>query len=196
VIKMPDIAIEVRGLSKQFGDVTALDGLDLKVQAGTVFGLLGPNGAGKSTLVRILATLVQPTAGRAAVLGHDVVGEPLAVRRRIGLAGQFAAVDGELTGRENSRSDSSGSSRSCSRPRRSCRPRRCRRSSLEVFELVETTADHVRRAHQVQRLLAAKHQRGRKVPDLLLTPTGLKTATATKTVTITASKAKPKHPRA
>jgi daunorubicin resistance ABC transporter ATP-binding subunit len=94
-------AIEVRALRKRFGDVTALDGLDLDIEAGTVFGLLGPNGAGKTTLVRILATLLQPTSGRATVLGHDVVGEPLAVRRRIGLAGQFAAVDEELTGREN-----------------------------------------------------------------------------------------------
>jgi daunorubicin resistance ABC transporter ATP-binding subunit len=66
-----------------------------------VYGLLGPNGAGKTTLVRVLATLLRPTAGRAAVLGHEVVAEPLAVRRRIGLAGQFAAVDEELTGREN-----------------------------------------------------------------------------------------------
>jgi daunorubicin resistance ABC transporter ATP-binding subunit len=94
-------AVEVHGLVKSFGEVVALDGLDLRVDAGTVFGLLGPNGAGKTTLVRILATLLEPTAGRAAVLGRDVVGEPLAVRRRIGLAGQFAAVDAELTGREN-----------------------------------------------------------------------------------------------
>ncbi|MFZ1996167.1 MAG: ATP-binding cassette domain-containing protein [Solirubrobacteraceae bacterium] len=94
-------AIEVRDLRRQFGDVTALDGLELDVSAGTVFGLLGPNGAGKTTLVRILATLLEPTSGEARVLGHDVVRESLAVRRRIGLAGQFAAVDGELTGREN-----------------------------------------------------------------------------------------------
>jgi ABC-2 type transport system ATP-binding protein len=94
-------AIEVHGLGKRFGDVVALDDLDLVIEAGTVFGLLGPNGAGKTTLVRILATLLAPTAGRASVLGHDVVREPLAVRRRIGLAGQFAAVDDELTGREN-----------------------------------------------------------------------------------------------
>jgi ABC-2 type transport system ATP-binding protein len=94
-------AIEVHGVGKRFGDVLALDGLDLTVPAGTVFGLLGPNGAGKTTLVRILATLLVPSSGRASVLGHDVVGEPLAVRRRIGLAGQFAAVDEELTGREN-----------------------------------------------------------------------------------------------
>ena len=94
-------AIEAVGLMKSYGEVVALNGLDLRVEAGTVCGLLGPNGAGKTTLVRILATLLEPTAGRAAVLGHDVVGEALAVRRRIGLAGQFAAVDGELTGREN-----------------------------------------------------------------------------------------------
>ena len=94
-------AIRAEGVAHAFGDVVALDGLDLEVEAGTVFGLLGPNGAGKTTLVRVLATLLRPTAGRARVLGHDVVAEPLAVRRRIGLAGQFAAVDGELTGREN-----------------------------------------------------------------------------------------------
>jgi len=94
-------AIEVRGLGKRFGEVVALGGLDLTVPAGTVFGLLGPNGAGKTTLVRILATLLEPSGGRATVLGYEVVREPLAVQRRIGLAGQFAAVDGELTGREN-----------------------------------------------------------------------------------------------
>jgi ABC-2 type transport system ATP-binding protein len=98
---MNESAILVDGVRRTFGDVVALDGLDLRVEAGTVFGLLGPNGAGKTTLVRILATLLEPTAGRAFVLGHDVVAEPLAVRRRIGLAGQFAAVDLELTGREN-----------------------------------------------------------------------------------------------
>jgi daunorubicin resistance ABC transporter ATP-binding subunit len=94
-------AIRAEGVRQTFGDVVALDGLDLEVDAGTVFGLLGPNGAGKTTFVRILATLLRPTAGRASVLGYDVVAEPLAVRRRIGLAGQFAAVDEELTGREN-----------------------------------------------------------------------------------------------
>ena len=98
---MGTAAIEVQALGRRFGDVVALDGLDLSVERGTVFGLLGPNGAGKTTLVRILATLLSPTAGRAEVLGHDVSAEPLAVRRRIGLAGQFAAVDEELSGREN-----------------------------------------------------------------------------------------------
>ena len=94
-------AILAEGVGQTFGDVVALDGLDLRVEAGTVFGLLGPNGAGKTTLVRVLSTLLRPTAGRASVLGYDVVADSLAVRRRIGLAGQFAAVDGELTGREN-----------------------------------------------------------------------------------------------
>ena len=94
-------AIEVHDLGRTFGEVVALDRLNLEIDAGTVFGLLGPNGAGKTTLVRILSTLLEPTSGHAAVLGHDVVAEPLAVRRRIGLAGQFAAVDEELTGREN-----------------------------------------------------------------------------------------------
>ena len=94
-------AIEAYGVGKRFREVVALDGLDLTVPAGTVFGLLGPNGAGKTTLVPILATLLAPTSGRAVLLGYDVVRDPLAVRRRIGLAGQFAAVDEELTGREN-----------------------------------------------------------------------------------------------
>ena len=94
-------AIQAEGVHQTFGDVVALDGLDLTVEAGTVFGLLGPNGAGKTTLVEVLSTLLEPTGGCARILGHDVVAEPLAVRRRIGLAGQFAAVDEELTGREN-----------------------------------------------------------------------------------------------
>ena len=94
-------AIQAHDIHQTFGDVVALDGLDLEVEEGTVFGLLGPNGAGKTTLVKILSTLLLPTSGSASVLGHDVVAEPLAVRRRIGLAGQFAAVDEELTGREN-----------------------------------------------------------------------------------------------
>jgi ABC-2 type transport system ATP-binding protein len=97
----PLLAVEIANLRKSFGEITALNGIDLTIEAGTVFGLLGPNGAGKTTLVRIVATLLEPDAGTVAVLGHDVKREPLAVRRRIGLAGQFAAVDGELTGREN-----------------------------------------------------------------------------------------------
>ncbi|MDP9295234.1 MAG: ATP-binding cassette domain-containing protein [Actinomycetota bacterium] len=96
-------AIVVEGLVKRFGEVVALDGIDLQVGQGTVFGLLGPNGAGKTTAVRVLATILRPDAGRAEVLGYDVVKQDDAVRRRIGLAGQNAAVDPNLTGRENLR---------------------------------------------------------------------------------------------
>jgi ABC-2 type transport system ATP-binding protein len=94
-------AARVEGVAKRFGATVALAGVDLQVPEGTVFGLLGPNGAGKTTLVRILATLLTPDAGRAEVLGHDVVHEPAAVRELLGLTGQFAAVDEILTGREN-----------------------------------------------------------------------------------------------
>jgi ABC-2 type transport system ATP-binding protein len=100
---MADGAIEVEGLKKRFGDVVALDGIDFSVPPRSIFGLLGPNGAGKTTAVRILATVLEPDEGRATVLGHDVAADPDAVRRRIGLAGQFAAVDANLTGRENLR---------------------------------------------------------------------------------------------
>jgi ABC-2 type transport system ATP-binding protein len=100
---MGDPAILVEQLTKRFGELAALDGVDLAVERRTVFGLLGPNGAGKTTAVRVLSTILQPDAGRAEVLGHDVVREPEAVRRRIGLAGQYAAVDANLTGRENLR---------------------------------------------------------------------------------------------
>jgi daunorubicin resistance ABC transporter ATP-binding subunit len=100
---MADVAIEVEGLKKRFGDVMALDGVDFSVPERSVFGLLGPNGAGKTTAIRILATVLEPDEGHALVLGHDVAREPDAVRRRIGLAGQFAAVDPNLTGRENRR---------------------------------------------------------------------------------------------
>ena len=100
---MEPIAIVVEDLAKSFGSVVALDGISLQVPAGSVLGLLGPNGAGKTTAVRVLTTLIQPDRGRASVLGHDVVEEAGAVRRSIGLAGQFAAVDGNLTGYENLR---------------------------------------------------------------------------------------------
>jgi ABC-2 type transport system ATP-binding protein len=95
--------VSVHGLRKRYGDVEALAGLDLAVAPGTVYGLLGPNGAGKSTVVRILSTLTRATAGRATVAGHDVAARPDAVREAIGLAGQHAAVDEKLTGRENLR---------------------------------------------------------------------------------------------
>jgi ABC-2 type transport system ATP-binding protein len=94
-------AILVEGLTKSFGEVRALRGIDLSVPRGTVLGVLGPNGAGKTTAVRILTTLLLPDGGRAVVEGHDVVREAAAVRRSIGLAGQAAAIQEELTGREN-----------------------------------------------------------------------------------------------
>ncbi|MGW2228955.1 ATP-binding cassette domain-containing protein [Streptomyces formicae] len=94
-------AIYAEGLVKTFGDVRALDGVDLDVPEGTVLGLLGPNGAGKTTAVRCLTTLLTPDSGRAVVAGIDVLKHPNEVRRSIGLSGQFAAVDEYLTGREN-----------------------------------------------------------------------------------------------
>src|SRR3954447_8214320 len=93
--------ITAEGLTRRFGSTTALDGFDLDVPAGTVQGLLGPNGAGKTTVVRILTTLLRPDAGRARVAGHDVVREADRVRSRIGLVGQQAAVDEQLSGRQN-----------------------------------------------------------------------------------------------
>ncbi|MDR5701279.1 ATP-binding cassette domain-containing protein [Agromyces aerolatus] len=97
----PALAIDVRGLGKRFGRASVLDGLDLVVPEGTVFALLGPNGSGKTTTINILTTLVRPDAGTASVAGHDVAREPDAVRERISLTGQQAAVDEVLTGREN-----------------------------------------------------------------------------------------------
>lgn len=100
---MSDAVIVVEGLIKRYGSLLALDGVDLSVSRGAVFGLLGPNGAGKTTAIRVLTTIIRPDGGRASVLGYDVVREAAAVRYRIGLAGQNAAVDGNLTGRENLR---------------------------------------------------------------------------------------------
>jgi ABC-2 type transport system ATP-binding protein len=94
-------AIEADGLVKSYGDVRALDGIDLTVGAGTVFGLLGPNGAGKSTAVKILTTLSRPDAGAARVAGHDVLAAPVRVRHAIGVVGQKHGLDPEATGREN-----------------------------------------------------------------------------------------------
>ncbi|MDT0458569.1 ATP-binding cassette domain-containing protein [Streptomyces sp. DSM 41527] len=94
-------AIYAEGLVKTFGDVRALDGVDLDVPEGTVLGMLGPNGAGKTTAVRVLTTLLRPDRGKAVVAGIDVLAQPDEVRRSIGLSGQFAAVDEYLTGREN-----------------------------------------------------------------------------------------------
>ena len=98
---MTELAIEAEGLVKVFGETRAVDGIDLAVRRGTVYGVLGPNGAGKTTTIRMLATLLHPDAGTARVLGHDIVREAAAVRGRMSLTGQFASVDEELNGREN-----------------------------------------------------------------------------------------------
>ncbi|MET8970215.1 ATP-binding cassette domain-containing protein [Streptomyces hydrogenans] len=95
------VAVETEGLVKVFGGNRAVDGVDLRVPAGTVYGLLGPNGAGKTTAVKMLATLLRPDEGRARVFGHDVVAEADTVRGRVSLTGQYASVDEDLTGTEN-----------------------------------------------------------------------------------------------
>jgi oleandomycin transport system ATP-binding protein len=94
-------AITARGLTKRFGATTAVDGIDLTIPEGTVFGLLGPNGAGKTTIVSMLATLTEPDAGQASVLGYDVTKQAHQVRQLIGLTGQYASLDETLTGTEN-----------------------------------------------------------------------------------------------
>ncbi len=98
---MTDPAIEAEGLAKTFGQVRALDGIDMVAREGTVFGLLGPNGAGKTTAIRVLSTLLRPDSGRASVGGFDVERQARQVRRLIGLTGQYAAVDELLSGHEN-----------------------------------------------------------------------------------------------
>ena len=95
--------VNAKGIRKAFGAKTVLDGVDLTVPAGQIFALLGPNGAGKTTLIRILATLLRPDAGTATVAGHDLLADPVGVRRAISLTGQYAAVDDMLTGEENLR---------------------------------------------------------------------------------------------
>ncbi|HET6510932.1 MAG TPA: ATP-binding cassette domain-containing protein [Candidatus Kapabacteria bacterium] len=99
--KQAELAIDVRGLVKRFGEKRAIDGIDLRVKRGSIYGVLGPNGAGKTTTVRILATLLQPDDGEAHVLGYNVAKDAHRVRERICLTGQFASVDEDLTGREN-----------------------------------------------------------------------------------------------
>jgi len=94
-------AIETSALVKHFGTTRAVDGIDLRIERGAVYGLLGPNGAGKTTTIRVLSTLLQPDSGVARVLGHDVAKEPAKVRARVSLTGQFASVDEDLTGHEN-----------------------------------------------------------------------------------------------
>jgi ABC-2 type transport system ATP-binding protein len=96
-----DLAISARGMEKRFGDLRAVDGIDLDVERGVIFAILGPNGAGKTTLMRMLATLSTPDAGTATVAGHDLVADPAAVRGEIAMTGQFASLDEDLTGREN-----------------------------------------------------------------------------------------------
>src|SRR3954453_8512009 len=95
------LAIEASGLVKSFGETRAVDGVDLAVPRGAVYGVLGPNGAGKTTTIRMLATLLRPDAGSARVLGHDIVADADAVRGLVSLTGQLASVDDDLTGREN-----------------------------------------------------------------------------------------------
>ncbi len=97
----PALAIQARGLVKSFGDLRAVDGIDLEVPRGMIFAILGPNGAGKTTLMRMLATLARPDEGRASVMGHDLVEAPHQVRSEIAMTGQFASLDEDLTGREN-----------------------------------------------------------------------------------------------
>ena len=97
----PPLAIEASGLGKSFGTTRAVDGVDLAVPTGAIYGVLGPNGAGKTTTIRMLATLIPPDAGSAQVLGHDIVSEADTVRELVSLTGQLASVDEELTGREN-----------------------------------------------------------------------------------------------
>jgi len=95
------LAIETAGLVKHFGKTRAVEGVDLRIKTGAVYGLLGPNGAGKTTTIRVLTTLLRPTSGSASVLGMDVVREAKAVRAKVGLTGQFASVDEDLSGHEN-----------------------------------------------------------------------------------------------
>jgi ABC-2 type transport system ATP-binding protein len=101
LISQSTLAIEASGLMKSFGSVRAVDGVDLAVRSGSVYGVLGPNGAGKTTTIRMLATLLRPDAGSARVLGHDIVHEADAVRGLVSLTGQLASVDEDLSGREN-----------------------------------------------------------------------------------------------
>lgn len=133
-------AIEAQGLVKQFGNVPALAGVNLRLPVGGVLGLLGPNGAGKTTAVRILTTLLTPDGGRAAVMGLDVVRQAAAVRRLVGLSGQYAAVDGYLTGRENLRMISrlSGLGRAAAAERTE--------ALLELFDLTDA-ADRTARTY-------------------------------------------------
>jgi ABC-2 type transport system ATP-binding protein len=101
IVRDTDLAIDARGLVKHFGETKAVNGVDLQVPTGTVYGVLGPNGAGKTTTISMLATLLRPDAGQARVFGYDVVDEAVAVRSLIGVTGQYASVDEDLSAREN-----------------------------------------------------------------------------------------------
>jgi oleandomycin transport system ATP-binding protein len=135
---MSNTAIEAEGLVRTFGEVRALDGIDMVAGEGTVFGLLGPNGAGKTTAIRILSTLLRPDAGRAVVGGYDVVREPAKVRSVIGLTGQYAAVDELLSGEENlyMLGRLLGTSRSSARARA--------KELLEAFDLSDAAGKYVK----------------------------------------------------
>jgi ABC-2 type transport system ATP-binding protein len=126
------------GIRKSYGGQVVLDGVDLAIERGSVFALLGPNGAGKTTLVRILATLLRPDAGRAVIAGHDLLGDPVGVKRSISLTGQYAAVDDVLTGRENLEM----MARLLHLPRRTIRARTA--ELLAEFDLVEAQDRRVR----------------------------------------------------
>ncbi|MGW4233523.1 ATP-binding cassette domain-containing protein, partial [Streptomyces sp. NPDC004980] len=101
IAQEPPAAVSAVGLRKSYGDKIVLDGIDLRIPAGSVFALLGPNGAGKTTAVKILSTLIGADGGQAQVAGHDIATDPQAVRAAIGVTGQFSAVDGLITGEEN-----------------------------------------------------------------------------------------------
>jgi daunorubicin/doxorubicin transport system ATP-binding protein len=133
------MAVQTRGLVKNFGRTRAVDAIDLAVPRGQVFGLLGPNGAGKTTTVRMLATLLAPDTGTACVFGHDVVREADAVRRRISVTGQFASIDKDLTGIENLRLQA----RLLGLPRRAADRRA--RELLEGFDLADSADRQVKR---------------------------------------------------